>query len=146
MWILEWWKSICQGLKPLFLQLCFNFSYMWLRLNILVLLNFFLSRWVKGMKDPHLIKIFLFNGMEIIFQGIQFFFKFIFHSFHDLFQLQQLEFNNFTFFQFKGDIWRFGRCINFLIKFFHVTKDNNYLWFSLYSYLFHFFNHPKWIS
>ena len=52
-----------------------------------------------GMSNPYLIKKFLLNGIYIIFQGIQFFLKFLLHVFHFLFQPRQLEFHNFTFFE-----------------------------------------------
>ena len=74
------------------------------------------------MYNPYLIQNFNLNGMEIIFNGIQFLVKFIFHSFHDVFQLQQFKFHNFTFFQSKGDIWRFNRCVNILITIFHFLR------------------------
>lgn len=97
----------CQKLKPIFLQLCFNFPYIWLGLNILVLLIFFFSIWIKGMEDPCLIQNFPLHKMEIIFQSSQLFLKFIFHSFHYLFQLKQLKVHIFIFFYCKGSLSRF---------------------------------------
>ena len=77
----------------------FIFSCKWLGLNIFVLLNVFLNRLFKGMENPYLIQNLFLNGMYIIFQGLQFFLKFLLHAFHFLFQPRQLEFHNFTFFE-----------------------------------------------
>ena len=77
--IMEWWKIICQALKLIFLQLCFNFPCKWLWLNIFVLLIFFFCWWIKGMVNPYRIQNLFRNGMYFIFQGIQFFLKFPFH-------------------------------------------------------------------
>ena len=52
-----------------------------------------------GMSNPYLIQNFFLNGMYIVFQGIQLFFKFFLHAFHFLFQARQLEFHDFTFFE-----------------------------------------------
>ena len=99
MWILGRWNIICQGLKHLNIQLCFNFSYKSLGLNIFVLVNFFLSKWFTGMSNSYLIQNLFLNWIYMIFQGIQFFFKILLLTFHFIFQHRQLIFHNFTFFE-----------------------------------------------
>ena len=98
------------------------------------------------MKNHYLIQNLFLNGIYLIFQGIQLFFNFIFHDFQFLFQPRQLEFHNFSFFQYKGYLWRFSRGIKNFIIFFQVINDNNYMRFSFYSSFFYFLNHPIRIS
>ena len=135
MWILVYWKIICQGLKLLNLQLWFNFSYKWPGLNIFVLVNFFLSKWFTGLLNPYLIQNLFFNGIYIIFQGIQFFFKFLLHAFHFLFQPRQLEFHNFTF--FENPDFKIVQLVeitpNETLIFQNLWVWNSYLWYTWIS-------------